>query len=560
MILTLIETTSIQSFIFGSNDLRENIGASEIVYRATSDWAFVALSNLGGKRLRHNIDEDAGRILPNLRIEKDRLDAEVLFSGGGGLAVLFAGESAETSAKDFIYALSLKFLRDAPGLGLAVAHVAVDFNGDCLRAKKDEAQQLLQYSRANNSGPLLGLGVTVADTSTGWPTIGLTDIDRNTDDTIREGTVIRNRSEAASAQRLAKLGKDIIKRANERLRSYFKKITSPEYDYDLTNELDELGGKPNEENYLAVVHIDGNGMGARRRAIEDKYIARGEAANRAYINNIRNFSERIKQAADRALMEAVNNVATPREAEDGSKRRIFPVRPIVFGGDDVTLVCDGPLGLTLAVDYIEAFEKALVSMDWPDGKPFYATAGVAIVKKHYPFSRAYDLSEELRSSARRRVRHAIRDWNKTHAHAPKEEWEGSAIDWHITAGGLLGDLLDIREREYRVPDGNLTLRPLLVNQPSVDGLRDWDTFKMLWNEFNQQEWKGSRNKRAALREVLRKGPEAVQQFCEVYDYERGLPKINGQGAHGWAEIDGQAVCLHFDALEALDFVKLEVGR
>ena len=39
-------------------------------------------------------------------------------------------------------------------------------------------------------------------------------------------------------------------------------------------------------------------------------------------------------------------------------RPIFPLRPIVFGGDDLTFVCHGRIGLALAARYLQYFEAA----------------------------------------------------------------------------------------------------------------------------------------------------------------------------------------------------------
>jgi hypothetical protein len=42
----LFEVTGIQKYVFGSNQLSQNIGASELVYRATTEWLGRALSTL----------------------------------------------------------------------------------------------------------------------------------------------------------------------------------------------------------------------------------------------------------------------------------------------------------------------------------------------------------------------------------------------------------------------------------------------------------------------------------------------------------------------------------
>ena len=44
--VTVLDTTGIQPYIFGSNRLRENIGASYLVSQATDNWAREALNTL----------------------------------------------------------------------------------------------------------------------------------------------------------------------------------------------------------------------------------------------------------------------------------------------------------------------------------------------------------------------------------------------------------------------------------------------------------------------------------------------------------------------------------
>ena len=42
--LLLIEATGIQNYIFGSNELKQIIGASELVQQATQDWVLEELA------------------------------------------------------------------------------------------------------------------------------------------------------------------------------------------------------------------------------------------------------------------------------------------------------------------------------------------------------------------------------------------------------------------------------------------------------------------------------------------------------------------------------------
>src|SRR6185312_4842133 len=83
-------------------------------------------------------------------------------------------------------------------------------------------------------------------------------------------------------------------------------------------------------------------------------------------------------------------------AQPAGDRLLLPVRPILYGGDDLTFVCHGRLGLALAERYLRAFAAAPAS----DGQPLSACAGVAIVHSRAPFSRAYGLADELCRTAK----------------------------------------------------------------------------------------------------------------------------------------------------------------
>ncbi|NJP11256.1 MAG: hypothetical protein HC866_18740 [Leptolyngbyaceae cyanobacterium RU_5_1] len=153
----------------------------------------------------------------------------------------------------------------------------------------------------------------------------------------------------------------------------------------------------------------------------------------------------------------------------------LPFRPIVFGGDDVTFVCDGRLGVSLAIEYLNQFETCAKDpqtglLDWDVTankfvvKGATAAAGVAIVKTHYPFARAYGLAEDLCDDAKKL---------RTHFRDKLEDWEGSTLDWHYALSGLFGGIDDIRDREYTVPAGSLTLRPVALSDDAPDVRRTW---------------------------------------------------------------------------------------
>jgi hypothetical protein len=57
-IATVIDTTGIQKYIFGSNRLKENIGASHLVKLATTDWVEEFLKDFGLNKIHIPKPED----------------------------------------------------------------------------------------------------------------------------------------------------------------------------------------------------------------------------------------------------------------------------------------------------------------------------------------------------------------------------------------------------------------------------------------------------------------------------------------------------------------------
>jgi len=512
--ITVVDTTHIQPFVFGSNALRHNVGASYLVHLVTHDWVYKTLRKLGAT----NVDENGG-IEENKEIDKHDLVTELIYTGGGNAVILF--KDGNNTAREFTRQLTEIALLHAPGLQIVVSHTDnYLWNSGGLHQVVQETINKVGRKKQNHvfSSPLLGLGVTAECQYTGFPAVDFDKKDR-----------------LVSAETKAK---DIaFEQGRERLLEIIPAIKH----WNFIEDFSEIGEK-GESSFLAVVHADGNGMGNRIRSVSGQN-------DRDYIRNIRKFSRSIEIVATQALNDIVDEMIACIDANNQISGEIqihnnkLPFRPIVFGGDDLTFVCDGRLGLALAVSYLKCFTQIPLS----DNKPATARAGVAVVKSHHPFSRAYNLAEELAASAKKYIKER----------EAESETGLSAIDWHFATSGALLPLDEIRKREFTVDgDHHLNMRPVYFG--NSHDWRSWDNFQQKLDEFRFAWW-NKRNKVKDLREPLRKGAAATKAFMQVMrlDPLREIPAHPDSAFSGWIE----KTCVWFDAVEAIDlYVPLVAGR
>lgn len=595
-VLTVIDVTGTQDYIFTSNRLRESVGASRIVAQATSWWIFDVLNgefsnntNIDSMKTSSN-PKSPFEALQNRAIESG-LDAEVIYVGGGNALILF--ENLE-KAKQFTKAYTKKLLRAAPGLDVVVAHsgkfdikaeTEKDGNGNDalpIRLHLEEAMKKITEKKSYRkiSAPVLGLAVSAQCVSTG----GIASFDPKDEASGRsveryETLEDKYGNNYVSAEIWKKL--NTVDEANERLEREL--FASVEFNEEVKRKLggdadklgvplafDNLGRTEGETSLIAVVHTDGNGMGKRVKDFSERS---DFDTNRKWITAMRGFSEEINNANLIALQKTVEFLASrlDKDKKTGEvvlksendkdfvlgERHIFkrdenrqkdiicyPFRPIIFGGEDVAFVCDARIALDLTAFYLKELEKIKLESD---GKPIYGRAGIAIVKSHYPFRRAYDLAEQLAKSAKERIREV-------------ESSQGAgdvlAMDWHIAFTGLAGTIEAIREREFVAGDGKLNMRPVsLCKTKDRSDWQTWENFVSLTRQF-QADFEKSRNKLKALREVLREGRNEVAQFLALNKKTFEDGKLPGAGAGDWDILQKEGWengrCGYFDALEMMD--------
>lgn len=445
--LVLFETSGNQRFIFATNKLAENLGASQMIWDAGVTLALCAVEHMTGKTLLGATPQNTRK---NLReqppLSDDPGDVEVL-TAASGKAILLV--NSEEVGRNLVYAVTTRCLMQLPGVELRGVVGRRQF--EVLSADLDCEMRAVHEELAALAGMIPGpefrflrLPIVAPCATSNLPASIL---DRG----APEGPQLR--SQVSSCKRSMRPGAwTRFEGALDLENANFRLPKNP-------GELERLQDRL---DWFAVIHADGNSVGA----VFQNFGERSGAKGRDYIVKLRNFSLALDECTERAVRVALDTAYErwgPRPGGEPQDKTL-PAVPLVLGGDDLTMLCDGHIALRTTHDFLDAFARAaethedICVVTQNGGEPITASAGVAIVKPHFPFHLAYELAEELLRSAKR----------------AKPE---PAIDFlvHYDASG--GDLDEIRKRLI-VGDA------LLYGRPYRMGDGDWAAFAEAVNELN----------------------------------------------------------------------------
>ena len=160
---------------------------------------------------------------------------------------------------------------------------------------------------------------------------------------------------------------------------------------------------------VGLIHADGNGLGEILRLLNE---ACQGASDEVYIELYRAFSEGMTQATIIAANQATHKVLLPEVNDKG----VIPARPLVLGGDDVSVIVKADLAIDFTEAFLEAFKyssenelKKLKQKFIENGLeasasklPTYLTAcaGIVFMKSSQPFYQAYEVAEGLCKQAK----------------------------------------------------------------------------------------------------------------------------------------------------------------
>ncbi|MDR0999895.1 MAG: hypothetical protein LBL96_03700 [Clostridiales bacterium] len=450
-ILAVYDTVGIQSYIFASNKLAENVGGSKLV------------ADIFGTYLPEIVKKVAGQELPDWRKSgrlNPALKAEIIYQGGGNAFVAFADDDTlQAVTKEFL----TRVAEMAPGVGVAVAAIETEF-GDTYGADFDRLNKRLTLVKGGfNTAVFAGnQPITKQSGRTGLPV------------SIIENNEYLTESQSKKRKRYA-----VYKRETAKIRGFKSSVEN----------FEDLGLSKGEDSLIAIIHADGNNMGKRIKKFMENFATYAEA-----VPKIRKLSRAINECYQNARDNTIAAFNTEysywwaQRKEKYPNKMEPPIMELIGDGDDTTLVISG----RFAIDFAARLLREIETQPDPfgEGAAPTACAGVVLFHSHYPFSEAYKLTEELCGSAKKLSR----------------ESEGSYIDFHLHQSGNVATLHDLRERQYKVDGKSILRRPWRASNGQEGKL---PSFK--WFEENiGRVSKLPRNKTKAMRNAIGAGEHAAE--------------------------------------------------
>ncbi len=435
MHLVLIETSGNQAYLFATNRLRENIGASELTYRVGTEFVLEAVANQGGAKLWSKKDSPQElRAKLNNAPKIDNAAIEVIIATSGKALLLVKDKPV---AKAIISEVTERALQYTPGIDVCgVISQEFDWQQEDIDLKIKEVHKIFEEIRSSRPHP-----------SARFPTLPITSLCANS------GLPAYRLSKDKTA--ISKVS-DTKQKAAEHWYSRINQILQGS-GYSVAKSLNDMEKYFEAIDWLAIVHADGNGLGQIFMNFKDFINCPDKTIlenNRIYVDKLQQFSLALEDATENAFRKALRVVK--------NQKIVLPIVPLVLGGDDLTVICDGKYALEFTRIFLKEFETetaqksifAEIAKQALNAPRLSACAGVAITKPHFPFHNSYKLAEQLIKEAKT-VKQKVQKDGKP--------YPCSAMDFQILYDSSFTELSEIRQR-LLVDNGKtrLTAKPYVV--------------------------------------------------------------------------------------------------
>lgn len=338
----------IQSLIFETGKLKEIIGASELVEQICTD-RFLDLIGSGYR------------------------EANLILGAAGKIIYIFDDRGA---CEKVVRHFHKNICADAPGIQLvqAVVEVEGEFSVGHLR----ELERRLDIQRNRAVAPS-GLALMISERSRRTGGAGV----------WHDGEIMDRKQQV----------KHILTRSNRE--SLFNKMLGDNHSFPASafprGDMSELV-KDEKSGWLAVVHADGNGLGKMIQKIGTE-VSKHHPGKLHHI--LKAFSSALDAATRAAAREAFELVVQPVYEKE---KKVIPLRPVLLGGDDITIVIRGDLAVPFTSIFLERFglytQLKLISLSKEYRLPILAEglsacAGIAFIKSKFPFHYGVSLADSL---------------------------------------------------------------------------------------------------------------------------------------------------------------------
>lgn len=413
----------IQKYIFETHKLKEMIGGSAIVnYIGAARFYDPLLDSLG-------LEKSAG-------MSPDENRCILVEANAGRLTlIVFRRDLAE----NFLLRASRELLARFPGLPFYTAITEFAWSAD--RAGRDE------YSRAREESIKKIAGQRNENpVPCGSPLLPILRVAR------LDGLPAAGRDkEPYSLPSGARRSQEMLDFSRGELK---KMVQAPEgvklvWEEDLEKMLPEGEGK------VALICMDGNDLGKLfNRKLEEtskSSLSQSFAALRELSENIHECGREAFNFACQKIIEYETRLLPRDKPGETPAILVMPLRPLVMGGDDITLITRADIALPFVKWFTEKFVEK--------GRKFALSLGIGMVvmPASYPFAKAFPLAESLQSSAKRLTRHL----------EPGER--PSSIDYLVLTEDVEQDMQAVRQRLFKSSSGFLlTAKPFELCGDSLE--------------------------------------------------------------------------------------------
>ncbi|MFU0791766.1 MAG: DUF6602 domain-containing protein [Virgibacillus proomii] len=403
-LLAVYDITGIQDYIFATNRLKENIGASYIVGEMVEKHFVDMLKESVGKNKKHLLKTSWDNECKKVTIfNKKNVKAEVVYIGGGNALVVYRDWKLYHKVNR---KFAIKVLEESASLTMVTEAIPFSLKEKVVGSYAKLYKELMQK---------------LSDTKAKMVRTTL------------------NQTLPIFAQEPFK-GDPIthhVDKMNVSTEQWLKRKANHHNTSELfVEETEDLKRKKGEDSYIGVVHIDGNGMGEwisyKLSKTGKDFTSAIKKHRKLSLQITEYFRETFKKTVEKFVKKTDVNTQNHSNKEDK-----LPLRPLILDGDDVTFICQGDLAIPFTLEFLKQLKNGEHS------NQISACAGVAFVHSHFPFDLAYDIAEQCCQNAK----HVYYQTKKPKNEKNDNEKEECYFDFYLVRGSYVQTMEEQRKNQ-----------------------------------------------------------------------------------------------------------------